>query len=109
MVAEGEGRKDLSTGRLSGRAPDNRLVHFAAGDLAYGIDVRPGDVVTVTITRGAPHYLEADGGVLNLRRTRSGDAWEKRQGAPADVKPSVGLGMPSLGVPAPLSDAPACG
>jgi tRNA-2-methylthio-N6-dimethylallyladenosine synthase len=109
MVAEGEGRKDGSTGRLSGRAPDNRLVHFAAGDLAYGIDVRPGDVVTVTITRGAPHYLEADGGVLHLRRTRSGDAWAKRQGAPADVKPSVGLGMPSLVVPAPLPDAPACG
>jgi tRNA-2-methylthio-N6-dimethylallyladenosine synthase len=30
MVAEGEGRKDLATKRLSGRARDNRLVHFAA-------------------------------------------------------------------------------
>src|SRR6478736_3096952 len=30
MVAEGEGRKDGQTHRLSGRAPDNRLVHFAA-------------------------------------------------------------------------------
>ena len=30
MVAEGEGRKDAATHRLSGRAPDNRLVHFAA-------------------------------------------------------------------------------
>ena len=28
MVAEGEGRKDGATHRLSGRAPDNRLVHF---------------------------------------------------------------------------------
>ena len=28
MVAEGEGRKDAATHRLSGRAPDNRLVHF---------------------------------------------------------------------------------
>src|SRR6476646_4354802 len=28
MVAEGEGRKDAATYRLSGRAPDNRLVHF---------------------------------------------------------------------------------
>ncbi len=29
MVAEGEGRKDAATHRLSGRGPDNRLVHFA--------------------------------------------------------------------------------
>ena len=28
MVAEGEGRKDAATHRLSGRARDNRLVHF---------------------------------------------------------------------------------
>ncbi len=30
MVSEGEGRKDAATHRLSGRGPDNRLVHFAA-------------------------------------------------------------------------------
>ena len=30
MVSEGEGRKDAATHRLSGRAPDSRLVHFAA-------------------------------------------------------------------------------
>jgi tRNA-2-methylthio-N6-dimethylallyladenosine synthase len=29
LVAEGEGRKDGATHRKSGRAPDNRLVHFA--------------------------------------------------------------------------------
>jgi tRNA-2-methylthio-N6-dimethylallyladenosine synthase len=29
LVAEGEGRKDGATARLSGRAPDNRLVHFS--------------------------------------------------------------------------------
>ena len=28
MVSEGEGRKDAATHRLSGRGPDNRLVHF---------------------------------------------------------------------------------
>ena len=28
LVAEGEGRKDAATHRLSGRGPDNRLVHF---------------------------------------------------------------------------------
>ena len=31
LVAEGEGRKDDATHRLSGRAPDNRLVHFRPG------------------------------------------------------------------------------
>ena len=31
LVAEGEGRKDSATHRLSGRARDNRLVHFAPG------------------------------------------------------------------------------
>ena len=29
LVAPGEGRKDGATARLSGRARDNRLVHFA--------------------------------------------------------------------------------
>src|SRR5699024_1104593 len=29
LVATGEGRKDTETARLSGRARDNRLVHFA--------------------------------------------------------------------------------
>jgi len=105
MVAEGEGRRDGATGRLSGRAPDNRLVHFSS----VGADgVRPGDVVTVEITRGAPHYLEADGAVLAVRRTRSGDAWEARTAAPASTS-GVTLGMPSVGVPAPLPDAPVCG
>ena len=104
MVAEGEGRRDTATGRLSGRAPDNRLVHFSSVG-AEG--VRPGDVVTVEVTRGAPHYLEADGAVLSVRRTRSGDAWEARQAAPA-APAGVSLGMPVVGVPAPLPDAPAC-
>jgi tRNA-2-methylthio-N6-dimethylallyladenosine synthase len=32
LVAEGEGRKDGATSRLSGRARDNRLVHFTVPD-----------------------------------------------------------------------------
>jgi tRNA-2-methylthio-N6-dimethylallyladenosine synthase len=70
LVAEGEGRKDTATHRMSGRARDNRLVHFAP----FGTDPRPGDVVTVTVTRGAPHYLLADGEPLAIRRTRAGSA-----------------------------------
>ena len=42
LVAAGEGRKDGATRRLSGRARDGRLAHFAPGSA----DVRPGDVVT---------------------------------------------------------------
>ncbi|VXB66388.1 tRNA (N6-isopentenyl adenosine(37)-C2)-methylthiotransferase MiaB [Nocardioides sp. AX2bis] len=104
LVSEGEGRKDAATARLSGRGPDNRLVHFA---LPEGERPRPGDVVTVEITYAAPHHLVADGPVLGLRRTRSGDAWDARQGRPAPAA-GVGLGMPAVGVPAPLPPAPAC-
>src|SRR5271156_4740324 len=53
LVAEGEGRKDAATPRMSGRARDNRLVHFAP----HAPPKTPGDVVTVAVTRGAPHYL----------------------------------------------------
>jgi len=68
---------------------------------------RPGDLVTVEITYAAPHHLVADGPVHDVRRTRSGDAWEARNAAA--VPASVGLGMPAVGVPEPLPDAPACG
>ena len=106
LVAEGEGRKDGATHRLSGRAPDNRLVHFTPTSPRSGVEgVRPGDMVTVEITYAAPHHLVADGPVLAVRRTRSGDAWE---GASGPTPAGVSLGMPALGVPAPLPDAPAC-
>ncbi|MFC6154198.1 tRNA (N6-isopentenyl adenosine(37)-C2)-methylthiotransferase MiaB [Nocardioides yefusunii] len=110
MVSEGEGRRDGETLRLSGRAPDNRLVHFAADFSQVDADsVRPGDMVTVEITRGAPHYLIADAPIRALRRTRAGDAWEKRTNAPVETPKGVGLGMPSIGVPAPLPEGPSCG
>jgi tRNA-2-methylthio-N6-dimethylallyladenosine synthase len=75
LVAEGEGRKDAATHRMSGRARDNRLVHFNPG----GTTPRPGDVVTTTVTSTAPHYLIADGEPLRVRRTRAGDAWQVSQ------------------------------
>jgi hypothetical protein len=64
LVAEGEGRKDAATHRMSGRARDNRLVHFAP----HGLTPRPGDVVTVAVTRAAPHYLLSDAEPLSLLR-----------------------------------------
>ena len=100
LVAEGEGRKDAATHRLSGRARDNRLVHFAP----HGTAPRPGDIVTVRVTSTAPHYLRADDAPLEVRRTRAGDAWEARQRAaaapassgPSDTSAPVLLGMPVL-------------
>jgi tRNA-2-methylthio-N6-dimethylallyladenosine synthase len=88
LVAEGEGRKDAATHRMSGRARDNRLVHFTPGQAAPGqLPPRPGDVVTVTVTRGAPHYLLSDAAPLSVRRTRAGDAWEAGVRAPASSAP----------------------
>jgi tRNA-2-methylthio-N6-dimethylallyladenosine synthase len=101
LVAEGEGRKDQRTHRMSGRAPDNRLVHFTAEDTA-----RPGDVVTVEVTYAAPHHLVADGPVRSVRRTAAGDAWERRMAEPAR---GVSLGMPGVGRPAVSAPAaPSC-
>jgi tRNA-2-methylthio-N6-dimethylallyladenosine synthase len=97
LIAEGEGRKDDATHRLSGRAADSRLVHLAA------VDARPGDMVTVEVTYAAPHHLVADK-VLNVRRTRAGDAWETRQGRPATGN-AVSLGMPTIGRPAPAPES----
>ncbi len=110
MVAEGEGRKDEQTHRLSGRARDNRLVHFTAVDQnGDAVEVRPGDMVEVEVTYAAPHHLVSDSAVRAVRRTRAGDAWELRNAAPSS-SPGVLLGLPTVGVPDPLSeaDAPAC-
>jgi tRNA-2-methylthio-N6-dimethylallyladenosine synthase len=89
LVASGEGRKDTRTARMTGRARDGRLVHFA-GDQR----VRPGDMITAVVTGGAPHHLIADAGILTHRRTRAGDAHAAGQ------RPGgIGLGMPAVGPP----------
>ncbi|SDP13105.1 tRNA-i(6)A37 thiotransferase enzyme MiaB [Pedococcus dokdonensis] len=110
LVATGEGRKDAETHRLSGRARDNRLVHFA---VPQGAELpRPGDLVTVGVTYGAPHHLVADaaleGGSYVVRRSAGGDAWAALQDAPVPGKPAVSLGMPGVGRPAVVA-APTCG
>lgn len=106
LVSTGEGKKDAETRRLTGRAEDNRLVHF---ELPEGSAVpRPGDVVTVTVTHAAPFHLLADssdGALLRIRRTRAGDAWDRTQaescGVPAPAGEAgapraVSLGLPTL-------------
>lgn len=106
LIAENAGKKGESTRRITGRAPDNRLVHLAlppqhaslptvpsdlsdprlarSGDLDSSLP-RPGDVVTATITKTAPHHLIADsalaGGPFAVRRTHSGDTWAQRERA----------------------------
>ncbi|QIM16909.1 tRNA (N6-isopentenyl adenosine(37)-C2)-methylthiotransferase MiaB [Leucobacter insecticola] len=102
LVSVSEGKKDSARHRLSGRAEDNRLVHFAVPE---GAEVpRPGDIVTVQITAAAPFFSIADEvpGVYALRRTRAGDAYDRRQaescGVPAAAT-SDGAGTVSLGLP----------
>jgi tRNA-2-methylthio-N6-dimethylallyladenosine synthase len=93
LVATGEGRKDSRTARMSGRARDGRLVHFAVGAPADS-PVRPGDVITTVVTGAAPHHLIADAGIVTHRRTRAGDAQAAGQ------RPrGIGLGMPAVGPP----------
>ncbi|GAA3596982.1 tRNA (N6-isopentenyl adenosine(37)-C2)-methylthiotransferase MiaB [Kineosporia mesophila] len=103
LVMESKGRKDGATTRLSGRAPDNRLVHFTVPE--GGETPRPGDFVSVRISYGAPHHLVADdsGEAYRVRRSRSGDAWERRQIDACGPSPAASAGSGprpvSLGVP----------
>ncbi|MCC2322015.1 tRNA (N6-isopentenyl adenosine(37)-C2)-methylthiotransferase MiaB [Cellulomonas xiejunii] len=124
LVAQGEGRKDGATARVSGRAEDNRLVHLALpAGLSPADAPRPGDLVTVEVTQSAPHHLVADsalapGGTFLVRRTRAGDAWQARaegreEHAHGDAGPGCGttgvatgaptgpvvLGLPGIGRP----------
>jgi tRNA-2-methylthio-N6-dimethylallyladenosine synthase len=98
LVAHGEGRKDAATERLSGRARDNRLVHFAPGpvDRWGGSPIRPGDLVTVEITHAAPHHLVSDLPVISVRRTRAGDLWQQER---RPERRTVSLGLPTVGPP----------
>jgi tRNA-2-methylthio-N6-dimethylallyladenosine synthase len=107
MFADGEGRKDEVTHRLSGRARDNRLVHATVSD-DPALRPRPGDIAETVVSRAAPHHLMADEGLRSLRRTRGGDAWEARQGSGPDSRPVVSLGLPQLGQPALEPAAAVC-
>ena len=103
LVSTGEGKKDAATHRLTGRAEDNRLVHFAVPEASK--IPRPGDIVTVTVTHAAPSHLLADsvdGAPLTIRRTQAGDAYDRRQSASCAVPTTGGAtadGTVSLGLP----------
>ena len=96
LISVGEGKKDAATSRISGRAPDNRLVHVAL-DPALEVP-RPGDMVVAEITHAAPHHLNADR-MVSVRRTRAGDLADQ----PIEVinpgaTPGVMLGLPTIRV-----------
>lgn len=92
LISVGEGKKDAATARISGRAPDNRLVHVAL-DAALPTP-RPGDMVTAEITHAAPHHLNADR-MVSVRRMRAGDLADQ----PIEViNPGVMLGLPTIRV-----------
>ena len=92
LISVGEGKKDAATARISGRAPDNRLVHVALD--ATMPAPRPGDMVTAEITHAAPHHLNADR-MVSVRRTRAGDLVDQ----PIEViTPGVMLGLPTIRV-----------
>ena len=95
MVATGEGRKDDSTGRVSGRARDFRLAHIPQTDIAgVSHNLRPGDVVVAEVTHAAPFHLLADK-LLSVRKTIAGDNFEAGQ---LPQTPGVMLGMPTIPV-----------
>ena len=102
LVSPGEGRKDQATARMSGRARDNRLVHFGLPPgLAHQDRPRPGDCVEVAVTYGAPHHLVADSALTDtktyrLRRTRGGDAWAGAAHHAVPGRPPVSLGIPGI-------------
>ena len=107
MFADGEGRKDALTHRMSGRSRDNRLIHVSVPE-GLAQQPRPGDIADVIITHAAPHHLTADAGLVALRRTGGGDAWQARRSEAAAARPAVNLGMPAVGVPAIVQRAQNC-
>jgi tRNA-2-methylthio-N6-dimethylallyladenosine synthase len=85
MFADGEGRKDAATERMSGRARDNRLVHVRVPE-DPAEQPRPGDLADVVVTyaaaRAAPH----------ARRGRVGGPAGGRGPDPAGGQPRAARG-----------------
>ena len=100
LVANHEGRKDQQTQRLTGRARDNRLVHF---EVPAGVAApRPGDLVTVTATDAKPYFLFADqpAAGYSYQPTSAGDAFDKIGASSCEINSpvpvSVNLGLPTF-------------
>ncbi len=89
MFSVGEGRKDATSERVTGRARDNRLVHVRVPE---GTPTpQPGDIAFTEITHAAPHHLIADAGVTGVRR-RGGAIHPEHTASGGRLR----LGMPGL-------------
>lgn len=102
LVSAESGRKDNSRHRLTGRARDNRLVHFTTPQNQP--QAKPGDIVTTTVTAAAPHFLIADATTqqnYKTRHTPATKAWERSQTetctpqTPQNNTP-INLGLPTI-------------
>ena len=91
LVTNHEGKKDEANAKLSGRARDNRLVHF---NFESEQEIRPGDLVEVEITYAAPFFLLSDKPVLKIKKTRAGDIFSESKNV--DKVDKVLLGIPTL-------------
>lgn len=100
LVTSDTGARGEETGRLTGRAPDNRLVHFS---VPTGSAVpRPGDFVTVPITESHSYHLIADPAHTSqytLRRSQAGDAWDRTQAESCGTGANTTAGGVNLGLP----------
>jgi tRNA-2-methylthio-N6-dimethylallyladenosine synthase len=90
LVSNDEGKREQHINTMSGRAKDNRLVHFYPNP---EFKVRPGDFVEVEITQAQPFYLVSDKKIINVRNTKAGDIW---QASKEEKKNQVLLGLPTL-------------
>ncbi len=90
LVSNSEGKRDQHLNTLSGRAKDNRLVHFYPDS---ELKIRPGDFVEVQITQAQPFYLVSDKKILKVRNTKAGDLWQMSK---EDSNRQVLLGLPTL-------------
>src|SRR5690625_1166488 len=102
LVTNDPGSRGQETGRLTGRAPDNRLDHFSIPEGAA--TPRPGDFVTVPITESHPYHLISDAADVHeyhVRRSAAGDAWDRAQAdscgtGTGSASGGVNLGLPTL-------------
>ena len=109
LFADGEGRKDAATARMSGRARDNRLVHVAVPDDPGSVR----DPATWPRRRSAtPRRTTSTPTTACSACAGPAVATPGRPGmlglGLVEGRPTVGLGMPSIGAPAPLTPVAAC-
>ncbi|MFZ9360582.1 MAG: tRNA (N6-isopentenyl adenosine(37)-C2)-methylthiotransferase MiaB [Candidatus Nanopelagicales bacterium] len=90
LVSNNEGKTEQHIKTISGRAKDNRLIHFFPSP---EFNIRPGDFVEVEITQAQPFYLVSDKKILKVRNTKAGDIWQVGK---EDTTNQVLLGIPTL-------------